>query len=163
MGHNLGDALGLGELLRELHHQPRDGDAAGRPQKLGLVRVLHAHRGRLAHDVLGVRLHVVPLELSQLPLEVAHLELQVHDVVAGDLAALGGVVVLAVRVGALAGPAARQSGVASRLALDAVSGGEGRCREGARLPCGSGSRLSGCVRCGSGHSCLPQSAARLPS
>jgi hypothetical protein len=126
MGHNLGDGLGLCELLRELHDQPRDGDAARGPQELGLVRVLHMHGGCSAHDVLGVGLDVVALELSQLLLEVAHLELQVHDVVAGDLAALGGVVVLAVRIGALAGPAARQSGVASRLALGAVSGGQGR-------------------------------------
>lgn len=117
MRHNLGDALGLGELLRELHHQPCYRDAAGRPQELGLVRVLHAHCGRAAHDILRIRLYVVALQIGQLRLERAHLVLQVHDVVAGDLAPLGGVIVLAVGVCPLAGPAARQARVASRLAL----------------------------------------------
>jgi hypothetical protein len=118
VGDDLGDALGLGELLRELHHQPRNRDAARGPQEFGLVGILHAHRGRPAHHIFSVRLHVVPLEVGQLLLEVAHLVLQVHDVVAGDLAPLGGVIILAVRVGALAGPASGQPRVASRLALD---------------------------------------------
>jgi hypothetical protein len=135
VGDDLGDAFGLCELLRELHHQPRNRDAARGPQELGLVRVLHAHGGGAAHDIFSVGLDVVALEVGQLLLEVAHLVLQVHDVVAGDLAPLGGVVVLAVRVGALAGPAPGQPGVASRLALDGSEQDGGwrmraRCREG---------------------------------
>jgi hypothetical protein len=43
--------------------------------------------------------------------------LQVDDIVAGDLGALCGIVVLAVGVGALAGPAARQAGIAAGLSL----------------------------------------------
>ena len=43
------------------------------------------------------------------------------DIVAGDLAALGGVVVLAVRVCAFAGAASGQAGVASCLALEGQS------------------------------------------
>jgi hypothetical protein len=130
--YDFGDALGLGELLRELHHQARDGDAARGPQELGLVGVLHAHCGRPAHHVFGVRLHVVALEVGQLLLELAHLVLQVHDVVAGDLAALGGVIVLAVRVGALAGPASGQPRVASRLALDGSDNNRVKIVQGVR-------------------------------
>ena len=117
VGHNFGYALRLGELLRELHDQPGNGNAAGRTQEFGLVGVLHADCGGSAHDILGVGLHVVALELSQLLLEVAHLVLQMHDIVAGDLASFGGVIVLAVGVCALAGPASRQRRVASCLAL----------------------------------------------
>jgi len=118
---DLGDALRVGELLGQLHDKPCYGDAARGAEELGLVAVLHAHRGGAAHHVFGIGLYVVALEVGQLALEVADLVLQVDDVVAGDLAALGGVKVLAVGIGALAGPAAGEPGVASCLALDGFS------------------------------------------
>ena len=78
---------------------------------------MDSHCGGPAHDILGIRLNVVAVEVRELLLKLAHLVLQVHDVVARDLPALGRVVVLAVRVGALAGSAAGEPWVASCLAL----------------------------------------------
>ena len=63
----------------------------------------------------------VPLLLgkgAQLGLELADAVLQLYDVVAADLLALSGVVVLADGAGALAGQAAGEGGVASRLSLE---------------------------------------------
>ena len=117
MGHNLRNSFGGGELLGQLHNQAGNGDTAGGAEELGLVRVLDAYGRGASDDILRVRLGIVALQGGQMGLEVAHLVLQVDDVVARYLAALGRVVILAVRVGALAGPAARQTGVASRLAL----------------------------------------------
>jgi hypothetical protein len=115
--HDIGYALGLGELLGQLHDQTRDGDAARRPQEFGLVRVLDSDGGGPTHHIFSIWLRIVLLKLGQLLLEIAHLVLQVDDVVAGNLAAFGGVKVLAVGVCALAGTAAGEAGIASCLAL----------------------------------------------
>jgi hypothetical protein len=164
VGDDLGDALGLCELLCELHHQPRYGDATRGPEEFGLVCVLHAHCCCPAHDIFGVRLYVVPLEVCELLLEIAHLVLEVHDIVPGDLAPFGRVIVLAMRICPFARPAPRQSGVASRLALGECQwwinqvGGQGQVQpysaaattgsEGMRsATLSSGAFLSG-LRCG---------------
>lgn len=54
----------------------------------------------------------------QLGLELADAVLQLYDVVAANALALGGVIVLAYRAGALAGEAAGERRVASCLSLD---------------------------------------------
>jgi hypothetical protein len=117
MRYNLRYALGLCELLRQLHHQPRDGDATGRPQEFGLIRVLHPHCCCSAHDILGVGFDVVSFQITQLLLKITDFLLQVHHIVARYLAAFGGVVIFAVRVCPLTGPASRQSWIASCFAL----------------------------------------------
>lgn len=117
VGHDFGDALGLGKLLGQLHHKTGNGDAARRAEELGLVRVLDTYCGCAAHDIFWVGLGVVSLEISQLLLEMAHFLLEMDDIVARYFAALCRVVVFAVRVCALARPASRESGVAPGLAL----------------------------------------------
>lgn len=57
----------------------------------------------------------------ELALEFADLVLEVDDVIAGDFAAFGRVVVLAVRVCALTGTAAGEARVAASLALEGVA------------------------------------------
>lgn len=78
---------------------------------------MYPHGSCAAHDIFGIRLYIVSLEVGQLLFEVAHFVLQVHDVIAGDLAAFCGIIIFAVGVCSLAGAAAWQARIASCLAL----------------------------------------------
>lgn len=99
------------------------------------------------------------------------------NIVAGYLAAFGRVVVLAVRVCPLTGPAAREARVTSRLALQPCQRRKTYNKsqtimvleepwavvEG-YLPCGSDNRPSGYAQCGPGRLRLPRRGGKpLPS
>lgn len=84
------------ELLRQLHDQSRYRNTTRRPKKLGVVVLLYVHSRSMPHEVFGLWLHVIFLQLLQSPLQVAHFVLQVHDIVSWYFGALGLIKVFAV-------------------------------------------------------------------
>ena len=105
----------MAEFLRQLHDQSRDRNTAGRAQELGLFGLVNFDRRR-AHHAVWIFRPIVDIERGEVNIQLLDLVLQ-HDLVAGDLLAFAGVVVLALSVDPFARTATRESSVAFRLAL----------------------------------------------
>jgi hypothetical protein len=115
-------AVRLGVPLSFLHQKPSHGNAATRPQVTRrLIAGTQLDHSPWANHVLGAvgKLALVIYIVGELSLESPDLFLQLDDIVAVDLAALGGVEIFARRAGSLAGQTPWQGWVATSFPLAA--------------------------------------------
>lgn len=106
-GHNIGNAFGVGDLFGESHHQPRDGNAARRAEKLGLIVFLYPYCGSWPDHVFRIGVEILLFEVGELLLEAAHPVLKVDNKIPWDLSAFRLIEIFAVGVRAFAWQASR--------------------------------------------------------
>jgi hypothetical protein len=120
----VGYAIRLGVPFGLLHQKPGHGNAAAGPQVTRrLVTGTQLDHASRADHVLGAvgKLALVIYVVGELSLEGPDLFLQLDNIVAVDLAPLGGVEIFARGAGSLAGKTPRQSRVATSFSLDTRS------------------------------------------